>query len=152
MSAGRRQRLRGGPSPWTVAVAWLTEAPGASWFTMTSRCSPEVVLLARFDRAQVPALLDAPLVVVQLDEAAHRGPQLLDSAVGPSVDDLLLQRAVEALHHAVGFGLLDEGEARVDAPELDLVEKVLGEVLGAVIHAQRQPAGDSRPPRRRTAG
>ena len=34
--------------------------------------SPEVVLFARFDRAQVAALLDAPLPVVQLDEAAHR--------------------------------------------------------------------------------
>jgi len=34
--------------------------------------SSEVVLFARFDRAQVAALLDAPLPVVQLDEAAHR--------------------------------------------------------------------------------
>src|SRR5450756_336061 len=60
------------------------------------------------------------------------------------MDDLLFEGAEEALRDAVGLGLLDEGVARLDAPEAHLVAEVLGDVLRAVVHAQGEaPAGVS---------
>ena len=56
------------------------------------------------------------------------------------MNDLLLERPVEAFGHAVGLWLGDEGEARGDSPELNLVEEVVGRVLRAVVYAQRQAA------------
>ena len=56
------------------------------------------------------------------------------------MDDLFLERATEPLGDAVGLGLFDEGVGRLDAPELDLVGKVVRQIPGAVIHPQGQPA------------
>ncbi len=36
----------------------------------------------------------------------------------------ILQSPMEALSDAIGLWFRDEGEARCDAPELDLIEKV----------------------------
>ena len=52
-----------------------------------------------------------------------------------------LEGAEEALDDAVGLRLGDEGEARGDAPELDLLLEVLGHEVGAVVMAQRETAG-----------
>jgi len=40
------------------------------------------------------------------------------------------------------FWFFDEGEGRGEAPEADLVQEVVGQVLGAVVHPQRDAPGD----------
>ena len=60
-----------------------------------------------------------------------------------AMDDLFLQGAIEPPHHAVAPRLGDEGMGRVNAPELDLVGEVVRQVLGAVIHPQLQPTGNT---------
>src|SRR3954463_13241293 len=52
-----------------------------------------------------------------------------------------LKGAEEALDHAVGLGLGDEGETGSDAPELDLLLEVFGHEVGAMVVAQREAAG-----------
>jgi len=89
-------------------------------------------------RSHVAHLLDEPLAVVAIDELLHSQSELGKILIGATVDDLLLEGAVEALGYAVGLGLLDEGVAGVDAPELDLIGEMLGQVLGAVVHTQSQ--------------
>jgi hypothetical protein len=53
---------------------------------------------------------------------------------------LFLHGSVEPLGYAVRLRLGDEGVARRDAPEPDLVAEVVRGVLRTMIHAQRQPA------------
>ena len=53
---------------------------------------------------------------------------------------LFLHGPVEPLGDAVGLRRRDEGVARREAPEPDLVAEVVRGVLRTVIHAQRQPA------------
>src|SRR3954467_7308520 len=52
-----------------------------------------------------------------------------------------LEGAEEALDDAVGLRLGDEGEARGDAPEPDLLLEVLGHEGGTMVMAQREAAG-----------
>lgn len=87
---------------------------------------------------------EAPVGVVGVDEVGDGRAEFLDVAVGSAVEELFFQGAVEALRHPIGLGLLDEGEAGGDPPVLDLVLEVVGEVLGAMIHAQRQATGHLR--------
>lgn len=58
------------------------------------------------------------------------------------MNGLLLQSPVEALRYAVGLGLLHEGEGGRKARETDLPQEVIGQVLGAVVHAQGDAAGN----------
>ncbi len=85
-------------------------------------------------------VFETPMTVVAFLEFADRGTHLHDVAEDAAVDGLLLQRPVEALGDAVGLRLGTQGEARGDAPELDLVEEVVGGVLRAVVHAQGEAA------------
>src|SRR5665647_2911995 len=94
--------------------------------------------------AEVAVLLGQPLAVVELDEGLDGGAQLGHCAVDAAVDDLLFEGPEEALRDAVGLGLLDEGVARFHTPEAHLVAEVLGDVLGAVVHAQGEPASGVR--------
>src|SRR5665647_2193633 len=94
--------------------------------------------------AEVAVLLGQPLAVVELDEGLDGGAQLGHRAVDAAVDDLLFEGPEEALRDAVGLGLLDEGVARFHSPEAHLVAEVLGDVLGAVVHAQGEPASGVR--------
>jgi len=82
------------------------------------------------------------VLVVDLHEGADGRTDLLDVGEDVAVDGLLLEGPVEAFRDAVGLGLLDEGEGRGEAPEADLVEEVVGQVLRAVVHAQRDAASD----------
>lgn len=77
----------------------------------------------------------AIVTVLELDDS---GTHFFDVPEDAAMNGLLLQRPVEALGDAVGLRLGDEGETRSDTPEPDLVEEVVGRVLRAVIHAQRQ--------------
>src|SRR5450830_276744 len=92
--------------------------------------------------AEVAVLLGQPVLVVEVDERLHGLAQLGHRAVDAAVDDLLLEGAEEALRDAVGLRLLDEGVARFHSPEAHLVAEVLGDILGAVVHAKGEsPAG-----------
>src|ERR1700754_3151566 len=82
------------------------------------------------------------MAVVTILGLKDRSPDLLQVPEDATVNGLFLQRPVEALNDAVGLRFGDEGEARGDTPEPDLVEEVVGGVLRAVIHSQRQtPTG-----------
>ena len=70
--------------------------------------------------------------IVALDEDIDGLTDLLEVAEDPTVDGLFLEGAVEAFGHTVGLGLGDEGKARRDAPKADLIEEVIGGVLGAM--------------------
>ncbi len=80
------------------------------------------------------------MVIVAVLERGDGGAHLLDVPEDAAVNGLFLERPVEALGDAVGLRLGNEGEARCDAPELDLVEEVVGGLLRALVHAQRQAA------------
>src|ERR1700694_1759507 len=75
------------------------------------------------------------VTLLKLDD---RSPDFLQVPEDATVNGLVLQRPVEALSDAIRLRFGDEGEARRDAPEPDLVEEVIGRVLRTVIHAQRQ--------------
>ena len=74
------------------------------------------MLLSCFKWRPEPELLGSPVCVVVLDELAHRLAYLFQTPEDPAVDGLLFERAIEALGHPVGLRLLDEAEARRDAP------------------------------------
>ena len=79
------------------------------------------------------------MIVAFLERGDGEAP-FLDVSKDAAVNGLFLERAVEALGDAVGLRLSNEGEAWRDAPELDLVEEVVGGVLRAIVHAQGQAA------------
>ena len=80
------------------------------------------------------------MAIVEVLEGGDGETNFLDVPEEAAMDGLFLQRPVEALGDAVGLRLGDEGEARSDAPEADLVEEVIGGVPGSMVHAQREPA------------
>lgn len=76
------------------------------------------------------------MLVVADDEGPDGRPEILDPPEGAAVDHLLLQGPDEPFRHAVGLGLLDEGEARGDLPEPHLVDEVIRQVLRPMIQTQ----------------
>src|ERR1700738_3374600 len=78
------------------------------------------------------------MTVVTILKLDDRSPDFLQVPEDATVNGLFLQRPVEALSDAIRLRFGNEGEARRDAPEPDLVEEVIGRVLRTVIHAQRQ--------------
>jgi hypothetical protein len=72
------------------------------------------------------------MTVVTIFELDGRGPNFLQVPEDATVNGLFLQRPVEALSDAIRLRFGDEGEARRDAPEPDLVEEVIGRVLRTV--------------------
>ena len=80
------------------------------------------------------------MAIVTILERGDGGAHFFEVSEDATVNGLFLQGPVEAFGDAVGLRLGDEGEARGDAPEPDLVEKVIGGVLRAVIHAQGEAA------------
>ena len=68
-------------------------------------------------------------------------PQLGGGLADAAVHDLLLERAEEALDHAIRLGLADEGVARDHAPEADLIPEVPGQKGAAVVVAECEAAG-----------
>ena len=81
----------------------------------------------------------AVITILELDD---RSPHFLQIPEDATMNGLFFQRPVEALGDAIRLRLGDEGEAWGDPPELDLVEEVVGRVLRAVIHTQRQAPTD----------
>lgn len=77
------------------------------------------------------------MVIVAFLELGDDATDCLEVLQDAAMDDLLLDRAVDALGDPVGLGLGDKGEAGGHAPEPDLVEEVVRGVLGGVVHARR---------------
>jgi hypothetical protein len=90
---------------------------------------------AGFEGALIAEFLEALCAVVGGDEGRNGGGEFGAVTVGASVDDLLFERAVEALDDAVGFRFADEGEAGREAVETALTLEPIGDVLAAVIVA-----------------
>ena len=80
------------------------------------------------------------MAIVAFLEFGHGDTNLCEVLEDTTVEDLFLQRPVESFGNTMGLRFGDEGEAWRDAPELDLVEEVIGGILRAVVHAQSQPA------------
>ena len=79
-----------------------------------------------FGGASVAVLFQEPVLVVAIEVRPDGGADRLDVLEDTSENDLLLQRADEALGDAVGFRLTDESEAGRHAEEPQLVLEVLG--------------------------
>ena len=67
--------------------------------------------------------------------------ELLDRLEAPHPQQILLQRADEALRDAVAFGLPHEARGAFDAEERDLLLKIVGQVVRPVVVTQPQPTG-----------
>src|SRR3954468_1765508 len=93
--------------------------------------------------AAIPVLLDQPLGVVAGDEGPDSVTHVLDGLEDATMDGLLFQGSEQPLDHAVGLGFRDEGIARHQAPELDLLLEDVGHEIAAVVVAQRQAAGST---------
>ena len=89
-------------------------------------------------------LLEAPVAVVALDELGDGGPHVGEISKDAAVDRLLLEGSIAALNDAVGFRLFKETEAELDAAVADLIEEMVRQMLAAVVHPERGPAGHVR--------
>jgi hypothetical protein len=78
------------------------------------------------------------VAIVTILKRDDRGPNFLQIPEDATVNGLFLQRPVETLSDAIRLRFSDEGEARRDTPEPDLIQEVISRVLRTVIHAQRQ--------------
>ena len=96
-------------------------------------------------RGAVAVALDQPLLVVAVLEREQREAQLLDRLERLHPEQLLLERADEALGAAVALRCGHERRSRADAEEAQLALEVVAEVLVAVVVAQAEPGGDARP-------
>ena len=72
------------------------------------------------------------MTVVTILKLDDRSPDFLQVPEDATMNGLLLQCPVEALGDAIRLWLGNEGEARRDAPEPDLVQEVIGRVLRTV--------------------
>src|SRR3954453_5642217 len=97
---------------------------------------------AIFSRAEESVALEQTGRVVALAEREQGLPQLLDGLEGPHPQQVLLQRADEALGAAIAFRGADEGGRTLDAEEGDLFLELVGHVVRSVVVAHRQTAGD----------
>src|SRR4051794_9808566 len=98
-------------------------------------------------RAAGGILLQQPGLVIARDEGPDRGANLLGIAEDPAPHDLLLEGADEPLRHTIGLRLANEGKARRQAEEGDLVLDVVGHKGAAVVVAEQKAAGGVGPHR-----
>ena len=68
--------------------------------------------------------------------------EFLDRFEAPHPQEILLQRADEALRDPIAFGLPHEAGSALDADERDCLLEIVGQVVRAVVVAKAQPAGD----------
>ena len=85
------------------------------------------------------------MFVVRPLEREHGQAEVFDGLEAPHPQEIFLQRADEALCHAVTFGLPHEARRAVDAEERDLLLKIVGQVVRPVVVPQPQPAGGADP-------
>src|SRR3954454_17834100 len=86
--------------------------------------------------------LGQPGRVASLAEGEQRLTQLLDRGEAPHPQQVLLERADEALRAAVALRRPHEGGRALGAQEAELLVEVAGHVLRAVVVADGEAAGD----------
>src|ERR1035437_1631415 len=69
----------------------------------------------------------------------------MDVAKHPSIDCLLFECAVESLSDPMGLWFAYKSKTRLDAPESDLLQEVVRQILGSMIHAERKPTRQASP-------
>ena len=89
----------------------------------------------------IVVFLQHPLFVVCPLEREQGQAEFLDGREAPHPQQILLQRADEALRDAVAFGLPHEARGTFDAEERDLLLKIVGQVVRPVVVTQPQPTG-----------
>src|SRR5215203_837947 len=89
-----------------------------------------------------PVPLDEPGRVVDLAEDQQRLPKLFDGVEGPHPEQVLLERADEALRTAIPLGGPHEGRRTLDAQEGELLLEGVGHVLRSVIVPNGETARD----------
>jgi hypothetical protein len=82
------------------------------------------------------------VAIVTILERDDCGPNFLKVPEDAIVSGLFLQRPVEALSDTIRLRFGDDSEAQCDAPELDLLQEVVGGVLRAMVRSQRQVPTD----------
>jgi hypothetical protein len=85
------------------------------------------------------------MTVVTILKLDDRSPDFVQVAEDATVNGLFLQRLVEALSDAIRLRFGDEGVARRDAPESDLVAEVIRGVLRTVSMRSVRPRPTSAP-------
>jgi len=95
---------------------------------------------------------DEPRRVVAPSKLDEGGPELLDRSERRYPQKVLLQRANETLGDAIAFGFPNKGGRRFDSEASDFGLKIHGHVIGPVIVAQFQSAGDARGDGAKAAG
>ena len=88
----------------------------------------------------IPNLATEPFVVCPLEREQGQA-EFLDGREAPHPQQILLQRADEALRDAVAFGLPHEARGTLDTEERDLLLKIVGQVVRPVVVTQPQPTG-----------
>src|ERR1019366_5167712 len=69
----------------------------------------------------------------------------MDIAKHPSIDGLFFECAVESLSDPIGLRFAYKSKTRLDAPESDLLQEVVRQILGSMIHAERKPTRQASP-------
>src|SRR3954453_10422516 len=91
-----------------------------------------------------PVPFDEPGRVVDLPKDEQRLTEFLDGVEGPHPQEVLLERANEALGTAIPLGSPHEGRRTLDAQEGKLLLEGVGHVLAPVIVPDREPSRDPR--------
>src|SRR4029450_7923772 len=89
-----------------------------------------------------PVPFDEPGCVVELPKDEQRLTKLLDGVEGAHPEQVLLERADEALRAAIAFGSPHEGGRTLDAEEGELPLEGVGHVLAPVIVPDGETARD----------
>ena len=89
-------------------------------------------------------LLQHPLLVIRLLELEQGQAERLDGVEAPHPQQILLQRADEALRDTVPFGLSHETRGAFDAEERDLLLKIVREIVRPVVVPEPQPGVGAR--------
>ena len=86
-------------------------------------------------------LLQHPLFVVCPLEREQGQAEVFDGLEAPHPQEIFLQRADEALRHAVTFGRSHKARGTLNPEERDLLLEIGGQVVRPVVVTQPQPAG-----------
>src|SRR3954467_4803 len=110
----------------------MLRGPGRGW----------KLVLSHGPRCLEPVPFDEPGCVVALPKVEQRLPKLLDGVEGPHPEQVLLERADEALGAAIPLGGPHEGRRACDAQEGKLLLEGVGHVLAPVIVPHGETAPD----------
>src|SRR3954467_1770270 len=100
------------------------------------------LVLPHGGRCLEPVPFDEPACVVDLPKDEQRLTELLDAVEGPHPEQVLLERANEALGTAIPLGSPHEGGRACDAQKSKLLLEGVGHVLAPVIVPHGQTAPD----------